>query len=293
MGDIRSMLHHDEESRSIFHWRIVNRSGDHVTVEATGYTFTVSNRRMAAFVIQDVRTRESSELLQSRDKQKEEATEEDDVTTLVVCDGVVMKSGLQLILSEKSEKFMYFEYSDEVLSAISSFSCDTVLYACTTCDQTAVREANEILKHSGRKPVMIAALSASTRWLNEAIKAGVRGIIVNETDLKLIPRASKAIASGAMWFSKDVLSQSIDISSHIGDDGKITDRASILTRREREVLSLLAQGKKNKKIAEKLGLSYRTVVTHVYNIYRKLKISSRTEAIHFAIANNLVDVKRS
>jgi DNA-binding NarL/FixJ family response regulator len=60
-----------------------------------------------------------------------------------------------------------------------------------------------------------------------------------------------------------------------------------LTKREIEILDLIAAGESNQEIADKLGISYRTVVNHVYNIFNKLGIHSRAEAIHFAISTSI------
>ena len=67
-------------------------------------------------------------------------------------------------------------------------------------------------------------------------------------------------------------------------------KIDLLTRRELEVLKLLAVGMYNKEVAEKLDISERTVKNHVSNIFKKIEVTDRTQAAVFAIRNNLVEV---
>ena len=70
------------------------------------------------------------------------------------------------------------------------------------------------------------------------------------------------------------------------DEGKIES----LTKRELEVLKLLAVGMYNKEVAEKLNISERTVKNHVSNIFKKIEVTDRTQAAVFAIRNNLIEL---
>lgn len=79
-----------------------------------------------------------------------------------------------------------------------------------------------------------------------------------------------------------------EITFAVGDQEHLIES---LTAREREILILLAQGNSNKVIASQLNISYRTVLNHVNNIYRKLNVNNRLEAVHLALKARLVTYK--
>jgi len=110
----------------------------------------------------------------------------------------------------------------------------------------------------------------------QALKRGVRGILYAHQPIELFPRAVRALLNGELWYSREFLAQFI-----ITKDKPFapTEEASIiLTQREREVVTKLAEGCTNQEIARHLHISPNTVKTHFYNIYKKIKVSSRIQA---------------
>ena len=93
---------------------------------------------------------------------------------------------------------------------------------------------------------------------------------------------------GELWCRRGILQSVIDGYRSGGRDRDGRDVATLLTEREVEVLRLVAKSYRNKEIAEELGVSYSTVVSHVYNIFRKLEVSNRVEAINFAIRSDII-----
>jgi LuxR family transcriptional regulator of csgAB operon len=117
---------------------------------------------------------------------------------------------------------------------------------------------------------------------NDALQRGVRGILYKDTPINFFPLAIKAVMKGELWYSRRILGNYLMAED---DPPALPVRIeNSLTLREREILSLLASGISNHKIAETLRLSPHTVKTHVYNIYHKLNVSSRLHAASFATA---------
>jgi LuxR family transcriptional regulator of csgAB operon len=111
----------------------------------------------------------------------------------------------------------------------------------------------------------------------DALERGVRGILYKNQAINLFPQAIEALMKGELWYSRKILA---DYLMTDNDQTAISQRAeSTLSMREREILSLLASGCSNRKIAETLSLSPHTIKTHVYNIYKKLNVRSRLQAV--------------
>lgn len=109
-----------------------------------------------------------------------------------------------------------------------------------------------------------------------AMKAGARGYILKDSDRDDIIRAIWAVASGEAIFSGDVASRMID---YVTRPLSRMDAFPELTYREKEVLSLAAEGCGNSEISRRLGLSSKTVSNYMTNIFNKLQVSDRSEAI--------------
>lgn len=124
-----------------------------------------------------------------------------------------------------------------------------------------------------------------------AINNGVNGIFHEDDSLETLKKGIKAILNGELWFSRDNLSTAL---SGLVERNTIRDfpesAKTYLTRREKEILKLIALGKTNEEIADALHISTLTVKTHVSNIYRKIKVPNRIQAI-FWVTKNYVHLK--
>lgn len=135
---------------------------------------------------------------------------------------------------------------------------ETVAFVAESCPQTQV--------------LVLSAFNdfVSVRAL---VRAGVRGYVLKDEAVRTVVRAILTVADGGTWFSGEV-AQQLAARDQSGPD---------FTDRETEVLRYLARGWSNKRIAEKLEVTERTVRFHLKNIYRKLDVGSRGEAIVWAV----------
>jgi len=121
-----------------------------------------------------------------------------------------------------------------------------------------------------------------------SIKNGAKGIFFEDDSLTILNKGIQVVLNGDLWFSRNVLqatlSNLVENKMHIPDASE--DKG--LTRREKEILRLVALGKTNDQIANKLNISNLTVKTHVSNIYRKLDVPNRLQAIFWATKNFLI-----
>jgi len=112
------------------------------------------------------------------------------------------------------------------------------------------------------------------------IKAGIRGFIKTTDQAIIIAKALRSVYGGEIWAERRVLEKAIanpmllpeTLQTHVPG-------LPPLTNREMEMLTLVLQGATNREIADKSKISERTVKTHLYRVYRKLRVKSRTKAI--------------
>jgi len=124
-------------------------------------------------------------------------------------------------------------------------------------------------------------------WLNEALHAGVRAILPREITPDQLKSALEAVSTGLVVIHPLETNALLPAAAVTNPRG-IADLAEPLTRREREVLQMLAAGLGNKEIATRLIISDHTVKFHVASILGKLGASTRTEAVAIGIRRGLV-----
>lgn len=123
----------------------------------------------------------------------------------------------------------------------------------------------------------------------EAIAIGARGIFYVNDSLATLKKGIEAILNGELWFSRDTLSTSLSSFLHNHNSQSHQNSPVVsLTRREKEILRLVASGISNERIAKRLCISPFTVKTHIRNIYRKIDVPSRIQAIFWVNENYLL-----
>ena len=120
------------------------------------------------------------------------------------------------------------------------------------------------------------------------MRAGARGYVLKEAEPEELLRAIEAACRGEVILCPIIARRVLD---HFGRDQKPEQRGLLyeeLTPRELQVLQLAADGRSNKEIAAELVLSEKTVKNHIANIFSKLKVNDRTQAVLYALRKGLV-----
>jgi PAS domain S-box-containing protein len=211
---------------------------------------------------------------------------------VVIYGSYVMKTALSGLLGDKRIDCKYYHYQEEYdPELVEKLKPDVVIFAFSSCGEMEIGDIKELLQRDRKLLVLVVCLNMRPESALELVRSGLHGLISREEEVRLMPAAINAIAEGELWCARSLMRNVIDgYRSFQPGAGKAGGNGSLLTERELEILRLIAQSYRNKEIAEKLGISYYTVVTHIYNIYRKLEVSRRVDAIHYAIANKMVDL---
>ncbi|MEO5378283.1 MAG: response regulator transcription factor [Magnetococcus sp. DMHC-6] len=117
----------------------------------------------------------------------------------------------------------------------------------------------------------------------------LRGIFCKGDALDLFPKGVLTILEGQLWYSWEIMSQILrqaeGVSSSIEEKSSQMEKIALLTPREREILVHIAEGKGNKEIANYLGVSLNTVKTHIYHLFKKIGVTTRTQASLWSAKN--------
>jgi DNA-binding NarL/FixJ family response regulator len=166
---------------------------------------------------------------------------------------------------------------------------DVVLMDLSMPGMGGIRATRKILSLLPGTQVLVLTVHTDDINLFQAIKAGAQGYILKDCAPEDLASAIKAVHAGDTIMSPDIAKKTMTTFEGIRSS---TELAPSLTERELEVIKALAQGKSNKEIARDLGISEKTVRNHTSNIYRKLHIFDRTQAVIYAVRRGLVDLEQ-
>jgi DNA-binding NarL/FixJ family response regulator len=126
------------------------------------------------------------------------------------------------------------------------------------------------------------------RYVMRAVKAGARGYVLKDTLEDGLIEAVQSVHAGQAYFTPSVAKLLQETHSRGADEEHFEDRYDLLTDRERQLYHLLAEGRSNKEIAARLGLSLHTVETHRTRIMDKLGVHSIAELVLSAVRRGLI-----
>ncbi len=137
-----------------------------------------------------------------------------------------------------------------------------------------------------KQKVLILTIHNEVEYLMKAIDIGIEGYVLKDAESSILKKAIYKVYSGDKYIDFTM----VPLLNEKMEQDKNTMEEDKLTRREIEVLKLLAEGLFNKEIAYKLSISEKTVKNHVSNIFKKIGVFDRTQAAVYAIKNNIVDL---
>lgn len=178
---------------------------------------------------------------------------------------------------------------NEALERSRELEPDIVLLDIDMPGMLSFEAAREILQCSPKTRVIFLSAFFHDRYIEEALSTGASGYLTkNEPPAKVIA-AIRDVARGVSYFSPEVQSRLVVDVDGLSLKNSQSTRASLLTRRESETLRYIARGLAKKEVANLMGLSIRTIDSHVRNIMEKLDIHDRVELTRFAIREGLAE----
>ena len=214
------------------------------------------------------------------------------IRVLVADDHPIVRDGIRKLLSLESDLEVVGEAADgrEVIERVQELDPDVLLLDIRMPGLDGLG-AMQSLQHLNKKTkVIILTASEDKNEFVQAMKLGCSGIVLKQTTPDLIVKSIRKVQAGEIWLDSHttaaVMRQFASPAEPMGGAPKVRER-SPLSQREREIVALVAQGYKNKEMAEKMFISEQTVKNHLHNIFDKLGVSDRLELALYAIHKGL------
>jgi DNA-binding NarL/FixJ family response regulator len=209
------------------------------------------------------------------------------IRVFIVAASPLIRAGLQSMLADSRFDIVGSAADLESLSGqFVDVEPDVVLVEAATYAQEELVNALEVAELAQEYPVILLSQQPKTAWLSKALRAGVRAVLPRDVAPEQLRAALEAAAAGLVVIHPSELDTVL--SATVGPSAPLDELLEPLTRREREVLQMLAAGLANKEIAARLAISDHTVKFHVASILGKLGASTRTEAVSAGIRRGLV-----
>jgi NarL family two-component system response regulator LiaR len=210
------------------------------------------------------------------------------IRVLIVDDHAVVRGGLRtfLELQDEIEVVGEAEDGDGAVAAAERLRPDVVLLDLVMPRGGGLIAIRQIRERSAATRVIVLTSFLDDDKLFPAVRAGAAGYLLKDVQPDELVTAIRRVAAGEALLHPAAAAR---LMAELAADGERKDVRALLTKREREVLELVARGMPNKLIARELGISQKTVKTHMSNVLAKLGLTDRTQAALYAVREGLVE----
>lgn len=220
----------------------------------------------------------------------------------LIDDHKLFREGVKRILSFESSFEVVAEAGDgnEVNDLVANYNPDIILMDINMPEINGIEATKELMKSYPNIKVIILSIHDDESYVTHALQTGAQGYLLKEIDTESLLEAIKVVYEGGSYLHPKVTHNLVQEYRKLVEDKKSQSGINqieyrkplhLLTRRECQVLQLLSEGQSNRKVAETLVISEKTVKNHVSNILQKMEVNDRTQAVVKAIKNGWVEVQ--
>ena len=210
------------------------------------------------------------------------------IRVAIADDHAVVRQGLRTFLELQDGMEVVGEAADgeEAVALVERTAPDVVLLDLVMPRVDGLEAIRRIRERAPATRILVLTSFADDHTVLPAVRAGAAGYLLKDVQPPELADAIRTVHSGEALLAPSVATMLVEQLA--AEDGSDAERDEHLTPREREVLALVARGRANKAIALDLGVSERTVKTHVSNILGKLNLTDRTQAAVYAVRRGIV-----
>lgn len=214
------------------------------------------------------------------------------IRLLLVDDHPVVRRGMRSCLEGIRHVTVVDEAVDgkEAVTKVREQSPDIVLMDIDMPNMNGLEATSLIRKEFPKTRVLILSVHSNKDYVLQIIRSGAQGYVLKDASPADLVRAIESVDNGEPFFSPDV--SQIVLNQYLEEAGSDGSENSVkLTTRERQVLSMIAEGQSNKEMANHLGVGVRTIETHRERVMNKLNIHSVAGLTKYAITNGIVKLE--
>ncbi len=212
------------------------------------------------------------------------------INVMIADDHSMVREGIKQLLELDGDIIVNTEANNgkQCIELLDDRQTDVLLLDINMPNMNGLQVLQYIRDKKIKVKVLILTIHNEVEYLMRAVEIGVDGYVLKDSDSSVLKKAIFNVYNGEVYIQPELtnlLKMKMDEKNSNADSYEDS-----LTKREIEVLKLIAEGLFNKEIAYTLDISEKTVKNHVSNIFKKINVSDRTQAAVYAIKNNIVDI---
>lgn len=223
------------------------------------------------------------------------------INIVLIDDHKLFREGVKRILDLEKDLNVVAEGGDgtDAAKLVKEHNPDVVLMDINMPTMNGIEATANLVKNFPDTKIIILSIHDDESYVTHALKTGAQGYLLKEMDSDSLIEAIKVVSEGGSYLHPKVTHNLVQEFRRLSQEHTSQTRASgveynkplhLLTKRECQIIQLMAEGNSNRAISEILVISEKTVKNHVSNILQKVKVKDRTHAVVTAIRNGWVEV---
>ena len=212
------------------------------------------------------------------------------IKVVVADDHAIVREGVRMILAREQDIEVVGEAGDgqQALDLVASLRPQVVIMDISMPGMGGVEATQRLKAKHPEVQVLALTMHEDETYVFQLLRAGAAGYVLKRAAAQDLVQAVRAAAKGDAFLYPSIARKVVEDYLRRVETGEERERYDGLTTREKEILTLIAQGLSNQQIAEKLYISIKTVQTHRAHILEKLGLHDRTELVRYAIRKGLI-----
>jgi len=204
------------------------------------------------------------------------------IRVVLADDHVFVRDGIKSLLENEAKIEVVGEATDglEALKSVEINQPDLLILDIRMPNMTGIEVVEKLRSQNNFVKIVMLSMHESEEYVLKSIKAGADGYLLKGSSKDEFLKALNTVSEGGKYFSGDISSILIGQLTHpttFSETKQLSNEEMMITKREKEILTLLLSGKGNKEIAEALDISKRTAEVHRFNLMKKLKVKNLIE----------------